>query len=83
MRTEIREYIEGSEMLTLDGFDDCILGISERCGSEDVLAYDRDKIIQSLAHKNGMTEEEAEEFFSFNISGAYMGEGTPVFITRL
>jgi hypothetical protein len=28
--------------------------------------------------KEEMTEEEAEEFFEFNVSGAYMGEQTPI-----
>ena len=69
-------------MLVADGFDDCILGVAERCGDGDVVAYDVDAMIQSLV-KQGMTEEEAEEYFSFNIGGAYVGEQTPVFIRRL
>jgi hypothetical protein len=28
---------------------------------------------------NDMTPEEAQEFFEFNIEGAYMGERTPVY----
>jgi hypothetical protein len=27
-----------------------------------------------------MTHEEAEEYFSFNVEGAYVGEQTPVFL---
>jgi hypothetical protein len=30
-----------------------------------------------------MTVEEAEEFFNFNIIGAYIGENTPAFTVRL
>jgi hypothetical protein len=29
-----------------------------------------------------MTEEEAEEYFSFNTLGAWVGEHTPLFLTR-
>ena len=29
-----------------------------------------------------MTEEEAVEFFEFNIEGAYMGRMTPVYVHR-
>jgi hypothetical protein len=29
-----------------------------------------------------MSREEAEEYFEFNILGAYVGEYTPVFISR-
>ena len=83
MKAELEEIIEGSDMLTVDGFDDCVIGVSERCGSGDVLAYDTLKMIRKMVKRDKMTEEEAQEFFSFNISGAYMGEGTPVFITLL
>jgi hypothetical protein len=30
---------------------------------------------------DGMDDEEAEEFFAFNIIGAFVGEKTPLFIT--
>ena len=37
------------------------------------------KIIRELV-KDGMDEEEALEFYDFNIVGAYMGEFTPIYI---
>ena len=67
-------------MLKMDGFDDCVVGICERFGMEAVLAYDRDKVIAKLMGE-GMTEEDAEEFFEYNQIGAWMGERTPVFVT--
>jgi hypothetical protein len=30
--------------------------------------------------RDGMTEEEAIEFFEFNVVGAYVGGGTPVYV---
>ena len=27
-----------------------------------------------------MTHEDAVEYFSFNVSGAYVGKGTPIFV---
>jgi hypothetical protein len=80
MNPELEEQLDG--MLLADGFDDCILGIAERCGSTNVVAYDAEAIINSLVEQ-GMTYEEASEYFSFNISGAYVGEQTPVFIHHL
>ena len=71
------------DALKADGFDEAILGIASRCAQRDVIAYDVDKIIQILMDRDGMTEEEAQEFFEFNIIGSYMGENTPIFITRL
>ena len=70
-------------MLTADGLDKAIIGIGERCGDENIVAYDCEKIIKILMKRDGMTEEEALEFLSFNITGAYMGEGTPIFIWKM
>jgi len=76
----IDEY--NPEALKADGFDDAILGIASRCGQNDLIAYDVNKIISILMERDGMDYEEAQEFFEFNIVGAYMGENTPIFITK-
>ena len=68
------------DMLVMDGYDDCIVGVVERFGQPPIVCYDRDKVIK--AHmKDGMDYEEAEEFFEFNQIGAWLGESTPCFIT--
>lgn len=67
------------EMLTMDGYDDCIAGICTRFGQEPVIIYDRAKVIARLMN-DGMTEDEAEEFHEFNQAGAWMGERTPAFL---
>lgn len=80
MTPEVEEQLEG--LLLATGYDDCLLGIAERCGQPNVAAYDAQKIARSLM-RQGMSEEEAWEFFYFNISGGYVGELTPVFIHKL
>jgi hypothetical protein len=70
------------EVLLMDGFDDCIIGICEAFGSVPVIAYDYDKVIATL-QSDGMTYEEAVECHAFNQFGAYVGERTPVFIRRI
>ena len=35
----------GEDMLYMDGFDDCIIGIAERCGMEPVVVYSRSKVL--------------------------------------
>jgi len=69
-------------MMIANGYDSAIIGIAERCGQPDVLAYSVTRIVDQLVSE-GMTYEEAGEYFSFNISGAYVGETTPVFIHDL
>ena len=81
-REIMMEILEDAESLTADGFDDCIVGIAERCSKQPLCVYDQEKMIEKLK-KDGMTHEEAVEYFDFNILGAWVGEGTPLFLTRL
>jgi len=68
-----------SELVTMDGFDDCILGITMRYGQPNMIAYDIYKIIDKHM-AGGMTKEEAWEFFEYNQLGAWVGEATPCFV---
>jgi hypothetical protein len=70
------------ELLVMDGYDDCIVGIVERLGQDPIVCYDKKKILNNLK-KDGMNEEEAEEFFYFNQLGAWMGNLTPCFVTLI
>lgn len=70
------------ELLVMDGYDDCIVGIVERLGQDPIVCYDKKKILNNLK-KDRMNEEEAEEFFYFNQLGAWMGNSTPCFITLI
>jgi len=81
-REMMLEILEDTEALTADGFDDCIIGIAERCSKQPLVIYDSEKMIEKMM-KDGMSHEEAVEYFDFNILGAWMGEGTPLFLTRL
>jgi len=67
------------DLLLMDGYNDCIAGIVERNGEEDIICYDRDAVLDKLC-KMGMSFEEAMEFYLFNQLGAYMGERTPCFV---
>lgn len=66
----------------MDGYDDCIIGMMERFGLAPVFAYSRQKVLAKLVSE-GMTEEEAEEFYEYNMLGAYVGEETPCFVDLL
>ena len=66
-------------MLKMDGYDNCIVGVITRCGQTPILAYDRSKVISSL-ESDGMSNEEAEEYFQFNQIGAWVGDETPAFL---
>jgi hypothetical protein len=73
---EVNELAEGA--ILLDGYDDCIVGVTEEFGNETRILYSREKIINKL--KNDMSEEDALEFYYYNIIGGYFGERNPIFI---
>ena len=66
-------------MQAMDGYNNCIAGVCTRYGQPTILCYDRSKVISSL-ESDGMTNEAAEEYFNFNMLGAWVGEDTPAFI---
>ena len=68
-------------VVRLVGFDDAIIGMAARKGQDDVLAYDVQKMINILMNDNEWDEDEAIEYFYYNIYDAWMGDGTPVLIT--
>lgn len=95
IRDEIAEI--NPEALLLDGFDEAIIGMAERINLGPVIAYDVEKIIEILASDMEVEEDDLEEgqstedlkitmayeYFYFNIQGAWMGENTPIFITKI
>jgi len=62
-------------------FDEAIVGITRRDGVA-VLVYDTEKVIDCLT-KDGTSVEDAWDWYFFNIEGAYMGPGTPMYITTM
>jgi hypothetical protein len=67
------------DVLIADGFDKAIMGIVERSGMNPVVLYNKNKCIDIMIKRDGMTESEAIEFYYYNIVGSYMGEHTPCF----
>ncbi len=75
MIEQIIEQYPDEETLKADGFDDAIIGIATDF-TEPRLIYSVSKCIDILT--KDMSYESAMEYFTFNVSGAYMGEKTPI-----
>ena len=75
-REEIKELIENA--IILDGYDDCIVGVTEEFGIGNRILYSRDKILEKL--RLDMSEEDAIEFYYYNIVVGYFGENNPIFL---
>lgn len=84
LATLIREHLAdlNPEAKFFDGLDEALLGIGFRFGVEQVALYDSEKCIEVMMKRDGMTREEADDFFGFNIAGAWLGAGTPLFCWR-
>jgi hypothetical protein len=82
---EIREYLaeNNDEVMFADGFEDALIGTVSGACRQPVACYDYQKCVDILVKRDKMTEEEAEEYISFNVTGAYMGELTPLFVYDL
>jgi len=75
MLEEIVEYYQDEEILKTDGFDDAVIGIDEKSMR---LIYSVRRCIEILITEEDMSLEDALEHFSFNVSGSYVGEKTPI-----
>jgi hypothetical protein len=75
---DINEFAEGA--VILDGLDDAIIGIVEEFGNGPRILYSKDKILTILCERDGMSIEEAEEFYDYNILGLYAGEQNAIFL---
>ena len=70
--------MRNDETMFADGFDDAIIGLDT---SEDIfrVIYDRDKMIDILRSRDHMDLGEAIDYLEYNVWGAYVGEGTPIY----
>jgi hypothetical protein len=61
-----------------DGLEEAFIGIGYQNYSP-VAIYSKSKAIQCFI-KEGMDEEQAYEYFDYNVAGAYVGGATPIFL---
>lgn len=76
MDEEILIILEETEAIVFDGFERALVGYT--CGYGPTRAvYEWGKCIEILMRRDGMSYEDAEEFFEFNVAGSHLGEKTP------
>lgn len=70
------------EVMVMDGYDDCILGVIERIGMDPIVCYDKQMVLMQLQCE-GSSYEEAVEWYEYNMVGAWVGDATPCFLNTL
>lgn len=69
-------------MLFIPGAEDALLGTVWRCGQAPFVVYDYEKLVAFFVGQ-GMTHDDAEEWISFNVEGAWVGPNTPGVLHRV
>lgn len=82
-RTAVEIYLQENDLTLIfcDGLDHAILGVATSPGSEaPMVVYSTTLIIQGYMIRDGMSEEDAWDYFGYNVQNAYFGEGTPAYL---
>ena len=67
------------EIMFADGYDKAIAGVTWD-GERTRVVYETEKILKILMDRDGMTYDEASEYFDFNVAGSHMGVYTPLYL---
>ncbi len=66
-------------VLFADGFEGAFIGIGVQF-TREIAIYDYHDCVKILMERDGMDEDSAIEFLEFNVTGAYVGPRTPIFL---
>jgi len=66
------------EIVLADGFEEAFMGIARQFG-KPFAVYNFEKCIEILSRE--MTEDDALEYFYYNVEGAWVGKNTPAFMS--
>jgi uncharacterized beta-barrel protein YwiB (DUF1934 family) len=69
----IKSYPD-DELIIADGFDDAVIGIDQKSMR---LIYSVRKCVEILS-EDIEDEDDAEEYFEYNVRGSYIGKKTPI-----
>lgn len=70
------------EIMLADGFDEAFIGVGYQF-NKTIAVYDKQRCLQVLVDRDGMTHDEASEYFEYNVNGSYVGPLTPVFMDNV
>jgi hypothetical protein len=68
---------EDATAIVFDGLDAAIVGLGRIQTGDPLVVYSRTGILEAL-EAQGMDEEDALEWFLYNVQGLYAGSGTPI-----
>jgi hypothetical protein len=75
MLVSILENWPDEQLVIADGFDEAVIGI-DVVGER--IIYSVQKVIDILIERDGMDEQEAIDWYEYNMQSTYVGEHTPI-----
>jgi len=75
MLERIFDLYPDEEFLIADGFDEAIIGVD---ADRMRIVYDAYKCMEILSRE--MSQDDAAEYFEYNVLQSYVGEKTPIFV---
>ena len=78
---ELIAEINPETYLLPEEHDDALIGYVEQWNAPITAIYSAEKVVESL-QTDGLSHEDAWEYFEFNIAGAYIGQSTPLFLRK-
>lgn len=74
----VNENFPDQEILIANGFEEAFIGVAVQ-GNNNIPIFSKAKCLDILISQ-GMSYEEAVEFFDFNVQSAWLGPNTPAYM---
>tara|TARA_Y100000310_G_scaffold177551_1_gene177616 strand:- start:249 stop:518 length:270 start_codon:yes stop_codon:yes gene_type:complete len=71
---------ENPEAIVYDDAEEAVMGLVYHSDKPPILAYSYSKWIKMLMDRDGMSEDEAVEYFDYNVDGLILGDNQPIII---
>jgi len=71
----ITDKFSDEEIIIADGFDEAVIGIEENTMR---VIYSTTKCLE-IIEAQGMPQDDALDYFYYNVQGSYIGDKTPIF----
>jgi len=85
LREKISNYLNenGESVILMDGFDEALIGFSQRINEPLLAVYSWEKMIDLCIKRDKMEYEEAIDYVQYNCISAWIGDETPVIVMPL
>tara|TARA_R100000458_G_scaffold2870_1_gene2362 strand:- start:1125 stop:1409 length:285 start_codon:yes stop_codon:yes gene_type:complete len=84
-KTRFTDYLKDCNdgaLLLPEEFSDALVGVAHQF-TKTLAVYDTKKIISIMVENWKISEDEAMEFYLYNMQGSYAGENTPLFLESI